>query len=80
MRSQMIDILFLGGYTVEETLRMQTFCEGRDAVANMVAERRLSSTYRSFHAKVGEKLEFEKIIPNTTRLWQKMLPRIKRLS
>ena len=56
-RTQMIDILFRGGYTVEESTKLQRACRDRLAVANLVNERRLNFTNGSFHAKVGDRLE-----------------------
>jgi len=56
-RDQMVDILFRGGFTIAEATRMQMFRDNRDAVAMMVAERRLKFTDGSFHKKAGERLE-----------------------
>ena len=55
----MIDILFRGGYTVEESTTLRRARADRNAVSKLVAERRLSFKDGSFHAKVGERLEAE---------------------
>ena len=56
-RAQMIDILFRGGYTVEEVTKMERTREDQLVVANLVAERRVNFANGSFHAKVGDRLE-----------------------
>ena len=52
----MYDILFRGGFTTEEATKMQAYREGRGAVANMVAERKLSLANGIFHTQVGDRL------------------------
>ncbi len=58
-RSHIIDILFRGGFTIEETRRFQEFRANRDAMTYLLNKRKLCLTDGRFVAQAGETLESE---------------------